>query len=124
MKTQALFYLRTGLLALGLLVFLMSAGGALGVVWLRQQISLSADACTDLEKSLLQAQRRSTYLQSKIAEVHNPDYLKDNIGSKLSMPSKNQIVWVKDPNKCPAHRIAANLTRSKPLATAINNPVF
>lgn len=85
---------KLGLIFFSLLVFGLTTGGALGVVWLRQQISRTADSCMIKEKELVVLQRKNIYLQSAIAQVHNPEYLKDRVGGKLSMPSKKQIVWV------------------------------
>lgn len=85
---------KLGLILFSLLVFFVSTGGALGVVWLRQQISRTAESCMVKEKELVVLQRKNIYLQSAIAQVHNPEYLKERVEGKLSVPSKNQIVWV------------------------------
>lgn len=85
---------KLGLIFFSLLVFFVSTGGALGVVWLRQQISRTAESCMEKEKELVILQRKNIYLQSAIAHVHNPEYLKERVGGKLSVPSKKQIVWV------------------------------
>lgn len=99
---------KLGLILFSLLVFLVSTGGALGVVWLRQQISRTAESCMAKEKELIVMQRKNIYLQSAIAQVHNPEYLKERVGSKLSVPIKKQIVWI-NPAKEQRHYVAAKL---------------
>lgn len=83
-----------GLVGLSLLIFLLSTGGALGLVWLRQQISRTAKSCIAKEKELAIIQRKNVYLHSIIAQVHNPEYLKERLESKLALPCKKQIVWM------------------------------
>lgn len=83
-----------GLVVLSLLIFLFITGGALGVVWLRQQISRTAERCIAKEKELVIVQRKNAYLHTAIAQVHNPEYLKERLDSKLMVPSTKQIVWM------------------------------
>lgn len=85
---------KLGVVFFSLLVFVVSTGGALGVVWLKQQISRTAESCMMKEKELVVLQRTHIYLQSAIAQVHNPDHLKAQVANRLSMPSKKQIVWM------------------------------
>lgn len=113
---------KLSLVFFSLLVFLVSTAGALGVVWLRQQISRTADNCMTKEKELAVLQRRNTYLQSSIAQVHNPEYLKEQAGSKLSVPSKKQVVWV-NPTivKDQSRYVATKLKGNQVMAMALNN---
>lgn len=83
-----------GLIGLSLLLFLLSTAGALGLVWLRQQISRTAKSCIAKEKEIAIAQRKNSYLHSKIAQIHNPEYLKEQLESKFALPCKKQIVWM------------------------------
>lgn len=83
-----------GLVGLSLVVFLLSTSGALGIVWLRQQISRTAECCLEKERELAIIERKNVHLRSKIAHIHNPEYLKEKMNSKLMQPSKKQIVWV------------------------------
>lgn len=117
-KNDRIFKL--GLVFFSLLVFFVSTGGALGVVWLRQQISRTAESCMIKEKELVVLQRKNIYLQSAIAHVHNPEHLKDRVGRKLSMPTKKQIVWVnaemlKEQNRYVAAKAKGGQTMDKVL---------
>ena len=113
MKTNGIRSMKLGLVMLSLLVFLMSTGGALGVVWMRQQISSTAETCSKKERELVVLQRRQISIESKIAEVHNPESLKLRVGAKLSVPSKKQIVWVQP------HNTKIQLAANHPATTAL-----
>ena len=118
MKSYGTKPIKLGLIALSLLLFLMSTGGALGVVWMRQQISSTAEICSQKERELVVLQRRQVSIQSKIAEVHNPESLKLRVGTKLSVPSKKQIVWVRPSNT--KVQLAAN-TAARPINSKNNS---
>lgn len=94
MTYKAGITMRAVLILLGLLLFTMSAGGALGVVWLRQQISCSADRCITLEKALVATQRHNIDLDGEIARVSSPDYLKGRVNDDFTFPRDQNIVWV------------------------------
>jgi hypothetical protein len=116
---------KLSLIFFSLLVFLVSTGGALGVVWLRQQISRTAENCIAKEKELAVLQRRNIYLQSTIAQVHNPEYLKERVGGKLSVPSKKQIVWVNPAmSKDQSRYVAAKLKGNQVMAIALNGSQY
>ena len=84
---------RPGILVLVFTMLLVSVSGALGVVWLRQQISLSAYHCQELEQRVLEFKRKNDFLTAKIAEAHNPDFLKAHLKEQLSVPKHDQVVW-------------------------------
>lgn len=103
---------KLGLIFFSLLVFLISASGALGIVWLRQQISRTANDCILKEKELMALHRKNGYLQSMIAQMHNPQYLREKVGSKMALPNKQQVVWMKD---------SKDLTRQNHLVVSVRN---
>jgi len=118
---------KIGLIALGLLVFLVVTAGALGVVWIRQQISTTAKSSIALEKAVIEVQRKQNRLDAKIAQIHNPDYLKKKIGARLVLPKKEQVVWVKSgmSKKDKEKKYAASRPKVRqPLAMAFNQPLF
>lgn len=94
MKIKGKMRLNGMLILLGLVIFVVSAGGALGVVWLRQQVACAADRCLTLEKSLAMIQRSNIDLDGQIAGVNSPEYLKTRIGGKMGFPRAENIVWV------------------------------
>lgn len=94
MKKRNSKVLQLGLVILSLVVFLLSTGGALSIVWLKQQISKTAESCIHKEKELAIIQRKNVCLRSTIAQVHNPEYLKEKLHTQLTLPTKKQIVWM------------------------------
>lgn len=118
MKKHNKKILQLGLVALSLVVFLLSTAGALGIVWLRQQISKTAESCLEKEKELIILERKNVHLRSKIAHMHNPEYLKEKLTAKLTQPSKKQIVWMDtNQDKTKMRHLAA---KSKDRQTFIN----
>ena len=77
-----------------LLLVLISAIGALGVVWMRQQVAGAAYRVKSLEQSLIEVDRKTRSLDAKIAAAHHPQYLKSRVGVTLNPPNDHQIVWV------------------------------
>lgn len=113
--------IQLGLVVLSLIVFLFITGGALGVVWLRQQISRTAERCIAKEKELVIVQRKNAYLRTTIAQVHNPEYLKERLGAKLMVPSNKQIVWMNsDEAKLRMRHLAAKSKNGQGLGTTGN----
>ncbi len=96
-----------GLYAMSMLLVLMVVSGALSEVWLRQQISKSAQFQTELEHEIIELDRRQTYLESRIAQLHNPEQLKKRVKNRLNSPKKNQIVWVLEPKRATAEDMKA-----------------
>lgn len=91
-RVQRKFNYWLGLLML--LLLLASTIGALGVVWMRQQVAGVAYRVQSLEQSLVEVDRKNRSLDAKIAAAHHPQYLKHRVGATLSTPSNRQIVWV------------------------------
>lgn len=87
------------LTALAFLIILTTAVGALSVVWMRQQISKSAYRCQALEVEFRNIDTKKNILASKIAQVHNPEFLKTYAQINLQTPDKNKIIWAKMPKK-------------------------
>lgn len=78
-----------------ILILIISAGGGLSIVWLRQQISVTATSSQALEHELLILDRKIRSLDAKIGELHNPNNLlrhATDLGLKISLPYEDQIV--------------------------------
>lgn len=84
---------------LGLATLIVSAMGALGVVWVRQQVATTAEQTKQLEQRLAKMERKHQYLGSRIAEVHQPSYLKARVAGKLDLPNESAVIWADVPSK-------------------------
>ena len=89
------------LLLLAALV-LVTVSGSLLLLWQRQQIeSLAADV-RETEKAIQLEERRLRFIDTKIAKVHQPAYLKrqvDRLKLDLAPPGKDQIVYMRPSEK-------------------------
>ena len=78
----------------------VTVSGCLGLLWLRQKIELTAQATRELETEITKEERRLRYLDTKVAEIHQPLYLEHQItrlGLNLRPPMENQLVYVDGP---------------------------
>ncbi len=96
---------------LSLLVVLavVTVSGCLGLLWLRQKIETTAQATRALEVEIAKEERRLRYLDTKIAEIHQPLYLERQIqrlGLKLRPPLADQVVYLDGyPRYNPGHPV-------------------
>lgn len=87
-----LMYAVTGLLVVFILV---CAGGGLTLVWLRQQITETAHTNRRLQNEAVQIERRVRYIDTKIAEVNSPAYLRARVTAlnlQLERPGSRQVI--------------------------------
>ena len=120
MKTNNSYFYNPsfGLGILVIVTLLVTAAGALSIVWMRQQITKTAYRCQALELELRNVERKNTFLASKIAQAHNPEFLKTYRNHHLQAPTKNQIVHVHTPKVMEAvHPIMPD---QKPFMIAFN----
>ncbi len=85
------------ILSLLVIIAVVTVSGCLGLLWLRQKIELTAQATRMLEVEIAKEERRLRYIDSKIAEVHQPQYLEQQIrrlGLALRPPQVEQIVYL------------------------------
>ncbi len=78
-----------------MLILVVSASGGLSLVWLRQQISITATRSKALEQELRILDRNIRNLDARIGELHNPNNLlrhSTELGLNISLPRENQIV--------------------------------
>ncbi|MCC5805042.1 MAG: hypothetical protein JJU00_01825 [Opitutales bacterium] len=73
-------------------------GGA-GVLALRHQISTTARHTQEMQRSISEIERRLNYLDTKIAEVNQPAYLRHRaaeLGMVMEPPARNQVVRLRE----------------------------
>ena len=78
-----------------MLILVVSASGGLSLVWLRQQISITATRSQALEHELRILDRNIRNLDARIGELHNPNNLlrhSIDLGLSISLPREDQIV--------------------------------
>jgi hypothetical protein len=94
-RQEALVYRR--ILTLLALLAVVTVSGCLGLLWLRQKIESTAQATRLLETDIVKEERRIRYIDTKIAEIHQPIYLERQIrrlGLPLLPPRSDQIVYL------------------------------
>lgn len=94
-QREAHFYKQ--ILALLAVLAGITVSGCLGLLWMRQKIESTAQATRLLEVEIVKEERRVRYLDTKIAEIHQPLYLERQIqrlGLKLKPPVAAQIVYM------------------------------
>lgn len=83
--------------ALLMLLALVTVSGCLGLLWLRQKIETTAQATRSLETAIVKEERRLRYLDTKIAEIHQPGFLDrqvDRLDLPLRPPKADQVVYL------------------------------
>ncbi|MGA1204328.1 MAG: hypothetical protein ACO3ZW_00750 [Opitutales bacterium] len=90
------------ILSLLVVLAVITVSGCLGLLWLRQKIELTAQATRTLEVEIAKEERRLRYIDTKIAELHQPLYLERQIkrlGLNLRPPMADQIVYMDGYNR-------------------------
>lgn len=81
------------------LVVLMSAitlGSGFAIVWTQQQISRTAQNAKQTEADLAEIVRKISFLDQRIATLHQPVVLQGKVAGSLRPSMENQIVWVRE----------------------------
>lgn len=81
------------------LVFLMTAitvGSAFAIVWTQQQISRTAQRSKLIEADLAEMVRKISFLDQRIAKLHQPVVLQGRISGTLRPSTEHQVVWVRE----------------------------
>jgi hypothetical protein len=94
-ERETVFYKQ--ILSLLVVLAVVTVSGCLGLLWLRQKIETTAQATRTLEVEIEKEERRLRYLDTKIAELHQPIYLERQIqrlGLKLRPPMADQVVYL------------------------------
>ncbi|MEX0320766.1 MAG: hypothetical protein AB3N63_01265 [Puniceicoccaceae bacterium] len=90
-------FLYKQILSLLVVLAVVTVSGCLGLLWLRQQIEITAQATRSLEVEIAKEERRLRYIDTKIAEIHQPIYLErqiERLGLNLRPPLADQIVYM------------------------------
>ena len=87
---------RMGAVTLLTMTLLITLMGALGVVWMRQQITRSADKIKYYEMELQEIDRKKAFVDTRIAKAHSPENLIQRLGNRLVAPKSRQVVWVNE----------------------------
>lgn len=93
-------------LTLGVLILVVSAAGALGLVWMRQQITETAERTVQLEKEIIVVERESTRLAAQIARAHQPERLLARASAELQPTHPGRVVWMPVSGSFPQNFIA------------------
>ncbi len=81
------------------LIAMMAAitlGSAFAVVWTKQQISRTAQNAKQIETDLAEMVRKISFLDQRIATLHQPVVLQSKVAGRLRPSMENQIVWVRE----------------------------
>ncbi len=105
---------------LGSLTLIICVLGSLGIVWVRQQVAVTASRTKQLEQVLSKAERKQQYLASKIAEVNQPSYLKARVAGVLDLPNENAIVWADLPAGPASSKTSLDPALSEPFALSLD----
>lgn len=112
----------TRILTLLILLAAVTVSGCLGLLWLRQKIELTAQATRSLETEIIKEERRLRYIDTKIAEIHQPLYLERQIqrlGLSLRPPKADQVIYMR---WGPGHKGAFAKKGEAPAKTSSKDP--
>ena len=77
-------------------MIILTAVSAVSILWIKQQITRTAQNTQNLEKQLEESVRKLRYLDERIADAHQPQFLEGRIAGKLTASTEDQIVWVEE----------------------------
>ncbi len=66
------------------------------LVWMQQQISRTAQRSQQVEAEMDELDRKLSYVNEKIAAIHQPVVLQSKVVNTLRPSLENQIVWVRE----------------------------
>lgn len=66
------------------------------IVWMQQQISRTAQRSQQVESEMTEIGRKLSYVNEKIATMHQPIVLQSKVADTLRPSLENQIVWVRE----------------------------
>ncbi|RRJ95756.1 hypothetical protein Ga0100231_017200 [Opitutaceae bacterium TAV4] len=100
MKTNTQHAFVNQLLIGTLVVFVLGGGAGLGTVWLRHQISITANSTLRAEQQIAEIERSLAEVNTRIASEQSPDTLERrnrNLRLDLAFPASDRIVRVSEP---------------------------
>ncbi len=91
------------------------------IVWMQQQISRTAQRSQQVESEITEINRRLSYVNEKIATIHQPIVLQSKVASTLRPSLENQIVWVRERKATSGRTYATILPYSRSSDLALMN---
>lgn len=96
-QDNSLTYYRLGAIFLGAAIVVVTIGGSLGLVWMRQQAYSMAGNTAQLQSKIAEAERFSSGLEVRIARALTPQSLSARLPQGLRPTVREQIVWSAPP---------------------------
>lgn len=87
---------RSHILCLIIVMIVVTVFSGFAIVWMQQQISRTAQRSQQVESEMAEISRRLSYVNEKVATVHQPIVLQSKVASTLRPSLENQIVWVRE----------------------------
>jgi hypothetical protein len=79
-----------------LCVLIICGASGIGMVWMRQQISRTADRIRTTEQQITEVERRVRLLDDSIATSTQPRYLQARVANRLQPARENQLVFIQE----------------------------
>lgn len=87
---------RSRSIALIMFMTAVTVGSAFAIVWTQQQISRTAQNTKQIEADLAEMIRKISFLDQRIATMHQPVVLQGKVAGTLRPSMENQVVWVRE----------------------------
>ena len=87
---------RSHILYLIIVMIAVTVFSGFAIVWMQQQISRTAQRSQQVESEMTEIDRRLSYVNEKIATMHQPIVLQSKVADTLRPSLENQIVWVRE----------------------------
>ena len=95
------------------MMIIITVFSGFAMVWMQQQISRTAQRSQQVESEMAEIGRRLSYVNEKIAMMHQPIVLQSKVSSTLRPSLENQIVWVREREALNGRSYATILPYSK-----------
>ena len=87
---------RSYILSLIIAMIVVTVFSGFAIVWMQQQISRTAQSGKEIEFELAEIDRSLSYVDERIATLHQPIVLQSKVADRLRPSLENQIVWVRE----------------------------
>ncbi len=88
--------IKSRILFLIVVMIIVTVFSGFAMVWMQQQISRTAKRSQQVESEMAEVSRRLSYVNEKIAMMHQPIVLQSKVANTLRPSLENQIVWVRE----------------------------
>ncbi len=79
-----------------LCVLIICGASGIGMVWMRQQISRTADRIRTTEQQIAEVERRVRFLDERIAASTQPRNLQARVANRLRPAREDQLVFIQE----------------------------